>query len=144
MALTDTHGFIFDPKSGDFRWLSGRWDAAVPDMQLDALMLAKGSKVYRWQGGRTSKPMVWRSKEFVLPPGERLGCARVMSEEPDAIAFTLIVDGVRVFSLAAGEVPKTGFRLPPVRGRRWQVEVGGVAKVERVMLASSMAEVSIS
>ena len=94
--------------------------------------------------GRTSKPMVWRSKEFVLPPGERLGCARVMSEEPDAIAFTLIVDGVRVFSLAAGEVPKTGFRLPPLRGRRWQVEVGGVAKVERVMLASSMAEVSIS
>lgn len=144
VALTDTHGFIFDPKSGDFRWLSGRWDAAVPDMQLDALMLAKGSKVYRWQGGRTSKPMVWRSKEFVLPPGERLGCARVMSEEPDAIAFTLIVDGVRVFSLAAGEVPKTGFRLPPLRGRRWQVEVGGVAKVERVMLASSMAEVSIS
>lgn len=144
VALTDTHGFIFDPKSGDFRWLSGRWDAAVPDMQLDALMLAKGSKVYRWQGGRTSKPMVWRSKEFVLPPGERLGCARVMSEEPDAIAFTLIVDGVLVFSLAAGEVPKTGFRLPPLRGRRWQVEVGGVAKVERVMLASSMAEVSIS
>lgn len=79
-----------------------------------------------------------------MPPGERLGCARVMSEEPDAIAFTLIVDGVLVFSLAAGEVPKTGFRLPPLRGRRWQVEVGGVAKVERVMLASSMAEVSIS
>ena len=30
--MTDTHAFIFDPKSGDLRELTNRWDAAVSDM----------------------------------------------------------------------------------------------------------------
>ncbi|MEE9705833.1 hypothetical protein [Aeromonas veronii] len=142
VALTDSHGFVFDPKSGDFRWLSDRWDAAVPDMQLDALMLAKGAKLYQWRGGSVPLAMRWRSKEFVLPPGVRLGVARLMGESLREVGFALWLDGVKVFELVAGDVPETAFRLPPLRGRRWQVEVTGTAAVERIMLGGSVAEVS--
>ena len=142
VALTDSHGFVFDPKSGDFRWLSGRWDAAVPDMQMDALMLAKGTQLFQWRGGSAPLSMRWRSKEFILPPGVRLGVARLMGESLGSVGFSLWLDGVKVFELAAGSVPETGFRLPPLRGRRWQVEVTGTAAVERIMLGGSVSEVS--
>lgn len=142
VALTDSHGFVFDPKSGDLRWLSDRWDAAVPDMQLDALMLAKGAQLYQWRGGSVPLAMRWRSKEFVLPPGVRLGVARLMGESLSSVGFSLWLDGVKVFELAAGAVPDTAFRLPPLRGRRWQVEVTGTAAVERIVLGGSVAEVS--
>jgi hypothetical protein len=141
VALTDSHGFVFDPRSGDLRWLTGRWDAAVADMQLDALMIAKGTQLHQWRGGGVALPMCWRSKEFVLPPGIRLSCARVMSRSVERVGFVLIVDGARVFELKAGQVTPTGFRLPPLRGRRWQVEVSGTAEVERITLGASMAEV---
>jgi len=143
VAQTDSHGFVFDPRSGDLRWISGRWDAAVADMQLDALMIAKGTQLHQWRGGAAALPMCWRSKEFVLPPGMRISCARVMSEAVEQVGFTLIVDGVRVFELMVGLVPPSGFRLPPLRGRRWQVEVRGTAEVERITLGGSMAEVCL-
>ncbi len=66
-----------------------------------------------------------------------------MSEAIEQVGFVLIVDGVRVFELAVGQVPHTGFRLPPMRGRRWQVEVSGTAEVERITLGGSMAEVCL-
>lgn len=144
VALTDSHGFVFDPKSGDLRWLSDRWDTAVPDMQLDALMVAKGAALYQWRGGVAPLPMIWRSKVFVLQPGVRLGCAKVVSDLINQCHFTLIIDGVRVFSLSEGQVPVGVFRLPPLRGRCWQVEVAGTAVIERITLGTSMAEVALS
>ncbi|MFR9719867.1 hypothetical protein ACL00X_10975 [Aeromonas diversa] len=142
VALTDTHGFVFDPKSGDFRILSGRWDAAVADMQLDALMIAKGNQLHQWRGGDVALPMRWRSKVFVLPPGVRLGAARLMGDELAKVGFALWVDGVKVFELLPGLVPPGAFRLPSVRGRRWQVEINGTAAVERITLGGSITEVS--
>jgi hypothetical protein len=111
-------------------------------MQLDALMLAKGLELYQWRGGATPLPMIWRSKEFELPLGVRLGCARVTSDQISQCRFTLIIDDVRVFSLAEGQIPAGVFRLPPLRGRRWQVEVAGTAVIERITLGSSIAEVA--
>lgn len=65
-----------------------------------------------------------------------------MGESLGSVGFSLLLDGVKVFELAAGAVPETAFRLPPLRGRRWQVEVTGTAAVERIMLGGSVAEVS--
>ena len=41
MGMTDTHAFIFDPKSGDLRELTNRWDAAVSDMESDSSTLPR-------------------------------------------------------------------------------------------------------
>lgn len=114
----------------------------MPDMQLDALMLAKGAQLYQWRGGSVPLAMRWRSKEFVLPPGVRLGVARLMGESLSSVGFSLWLDGVKAFELAPGSVPEAAFRLPPLRGRRWQVEVTGTAAVERIMLGGSVSEVS--
>lgn len=141
VALTDTHGFIFDPKSGDFRWLSGRWNAAYTDMQSDALIIAKGSLLFKWRGSSQPMAMRWRSKEFVLPPNAMLQSARIMSPDVSKISFSLYVDGQLAASVPTGGVPNGAFRLPALRGRIWQVEVCGAAPVERITLGSSMGEV---
>ncbi|ATY83435.1 hypothetical protein CVS42_11075 [Aeromonas veronii] len=143
VALTDSHGFVFDPKSGDFRWLSGRWDAAVPDMQMDALMIAKGAELFKWRGGSKALTMRWRSKLFVLPRWQRISCAKVTADDITQIGVALRVDGEEVFRLPIGQVPSTGFRLPPLRGDRWQIEVEGSSVVDRITLGGSMAEVSL-
>ena len=57
--------------------------------------------------------------------------------------FALIIDGVRVFALTEGQVSVGVFRLPPLRGRRWQVEVAGSAVIERITLGTSIAEVAV-
>lgn len=144
VALTDTHSFVFDPRAGDFTLLSGRWDAAVTDMQQDALMVAKGRQVHEWLGGSARQSMRWRSKVFVLPPATRLSCARIMSEQLAEVGFSLWVDGNKAFELAPGHVVETVFRLPPLRGKRWQVEVYGTGVVERITLGSSLVEVALS
>lgn len=143
VALTDSHGFVFDPKSGDFRWLSGRWDAAVPDMQMDALMITKGTALFKWRGGSKALTMQWRSKLFVLPRWQRISCAKVTADDATQVGFALRVDGEEVFRLPIGQVPSTGFRLPPLRGDRWQIEVEGSSVVGRITLGGSIAEVSL-
>lgn len=144
VALTDSHGFVFDPRSGDLRTISGRWDAAVPDLQLDSLVLAKGKQLISWRGGDAQIPMRWRSKRFIAPPGTRLSCARVVSSALGKVGFTVIVDGRTVFTVPVGQLSPSAFRLPPVRGSKWQVEVSGAADVERICLGGSMLEVSQS
>ncbi len=106
-------------------------------------MLAKGLELYQWRGGDAALPMIWRSKEFELPLGVRLSCARVTSDLISQCRFTLIIDGVRVFSLTEGQVPAGIYRLPPLRGRRWQVEVASTAVIERITLGTSIAEVTV-
>lgn len=142
VALTDTTGFIFDPRSGDFRWLTGRWNEAYPDMSLDALVLAKANQLYRWRGTTTKIPMRWRSKEFVMPPSTKMQTARIVSPDLNNVSITMTVDGVQVMNIPAGSVPAAAFRLPAIRGRVWQVEVSGAATVERIVIGSSMAEVA--
>ncbi|WP_230407466.1 hypothetical protein [Plesiomonas shigelloides] len=57
------------------------------------------------------------------------------------VSFSLYVDGELAASVPVGSVPNGAFRLPALRGRIWQVEVGGAAPVERITLGSSMSEV---
>lgn len=142
IGMTDTHAFVFDPKSGDFRQLTHRWDAAYLDMERDALVMAKGTQLYQWQGASTPLPMLWRSKVFPVPAGIRLSCARVVSRQLAQIGFSLMVDGVTVMTLPIGSVPPGCFRLPALRGWGWQVEVQGAGEVQRITLGSSVAQVS--
>jgi hypothetical protein len=110
-------------------------------MQADALIIAKGSLLFKWRGSSQPMAMRWRSKEFVLPPNAMLQSARIMSPDVSKVSFSLYVDGQLAASVPVGSVPNGAFRLPALRGRIWQVEVGGAAPVERITLGSSMSEV---
>ena len=141
VAMTDTHAFIFDPKSGDLRELTNRWDAAVSDMESDSLYVAKGRNLQIWRGGSASNgQLVWRSKRFMVPEGTSFSCCRVLAQDAGQVGIKLIVDGEQVMELSPGNLVPGAFRLPPVRGRFWQIEVFGTSVVSRITLASSMAE----
>ena len=141
VAMTDTHAFIFDPKSGDLRELTNRWDAAVSDMESDRLFVAKGTDLQVWRGGSAGNgQFVWRSKLFMMPDGTPLGCCRLLADDITKVGIKLTVDGEHVMDWPPGNLAFGTFRLPPVRGRWWQVEVYGASAVKRITLAGSMAE----
>lgn len=143
IGLTDTTGFIYDPQTGDFRELSNRWDAAYNDMTADALYLAKGTALYSWRGGSESNvEFRWRSKEFIENQGTSFSSCRIVSDDISKIGMMLFIDGVQELDLSASILPDGAFRLPAFRGYKWQIEVRGNAKVERITLATSMQEMS--
>lgn len=143
IAISDTTAFVFDPKSGDLRYLSNSWDAAYNDMTADALYLAKGTSLYSWRSSNESNvQFYWRSKEFIEPEGSSFSCCRIVADDITKIGMRLLLDGAQVLELVEGNIPSVAFRLPALRGYRWQIEVYGNSKVSRITLATSMQELN--
>lgn len=141
IAQTDTHAFIFDPKSGDLRELSNRWIAAYADMERDQLVIAKGNALHLWRAGSSANgQFVWRSKRFMVLDGTSFNCCRVLADDLAQVGLVLIVDGAQVLDLSPGNLTASAFRLPPLRGRFWQIEVYGTSQVRRITLAGAMGE----
>lgn len=143
IGQSDSHSFIYDPKSGDLRSLSNRWDAACHDMLRDELYLVKGTALSRWSRDEGAPlDCFWKSKPFDLAPGTQLNCAMVVADDMSKVALMVWADGALVMTLPKGSVPAVGFRLPPARATSWQVAVQSQTPVHRIRLASSMAELS--
>lgn len=143
LAISDTTSFVFDPKSGDFRYLSNSWDAAYNDMTADSLYLAKGSALYSWRSSDESNVQFqWRSKEFIEPEGSSFSSCRIIADDITKIGMKLFIDGEQALDVTEGNVPEGGFRLPAIRGYKWQIEVYGNSKVSRITLATSMQELN--
>ncbi len=139
IGITDTHAFMYDPVSGDFREMTNRWDTAYNDLESDSLFVAKGKALFKWRGDSVANTnYTWRSKEFTAT-GVSYSCVRITRGEGD-ISVRIYADGVQVMDLES--VPQTAFRLPAIRGDKWQIEVFGLAEVERIQLATSMAELA--
>jgi hypothetical protein len=112
-------------------------------MTADALYLAKGTALYSWRGGSESNvEFRWRSKEFIENQGTSFSSCRIVSDDISKIGMMLFIDGVQELDLSASILPDGAFRLPAFRGYKWQIEVRGNAKVERITLATSMQEMS--
>ena len=79
----------------------------------------------------------------MVPEGTSFSCCRLLAADIGQVGIKLIVDGEQVMELALGNLVPGAFRLPPVRGRFWQIEVFGTSVVSRITLASSMAEMVI-
>lgn len=140
IAQYDDGAFIFDPQTQSFTRLSATWGAAYHYLQKDALFIEQDGALKAWRGGASLIPMTWQTKEFLLPKQSRLTCARIQADEPELLAVEFIVDGESVYSLAEGELTNEPFRLPPVRGSKWQVKMTGASQVERILMADSFSE----
>ena len=130
-------GFIFNPEDGHFTELDFYADAAVRDLEDDALYLAMGTELKQWNEGTGLLDYQWRSKVYQGKP-VKFNSARVLAQSYSNLRFRLYRDDVLVM-----EQPVTsdrGFRLPPGRGARWQVELAGTDTVFSVAMASSMGE----
>ncbi|EGR0766134.1 hypothetical protein ETS23_20915 [Vibrio parahaemolyticus] len=140
VALCDAGAFVYDPVSQSFITLSGSWDAAYNDLYSDKLFLAKGNEVYVWKGDLTEKSLTWQSKTFLTPIDVLLTCARVQSPNSERLSVEFYADGELLHSIPAGELTNDAFRLPAIRATKWIVKIMGDAKVERILLATSMQE----
>lgn len=140
VAQCESGAFLFDLASSSFTRLSHRWTAAYAYLPHDALYYAKGSELYRWRAGSSVIGMEWLSKPFLIPQHTLLTCARIQSPDPSRLALSVLADGQEVLVLAQGELTAEPFRLPPIRASRWQLKVSGTAKVERLLLGDTFAE----
>lgn len=140
IAQYDGGAFIFDPGSQSFTRLSNIWDTAFNYLQQDTLFIAQGTALKEWRRGQALIPMTWQTKEFIIPQNTFLTCARIQADAPEALKVIFIADGNIFYTLEMGELSNEPFRLPPVRGQKWQVRIVGQSKVERILLADSLSE----
>jgi hypothetical protein len=142
IAKYDGGAFIFDPISQDFIHLSATWDCAYNDLEQDQLYITNGTTVSKWRSSDSLVSFEWQSKAFMMPRNSVLNSARVQSPSPELIGIEFIADDETVHTVAIGELTDEAFRLPPVRASKWQVKLTGTAEVERILIASSMQELS--
>ena len=142
IAQYEGGAFIFDPDNQSFTQFSDSWDCACSDIETDTLYVAKGAEIYSYKTAETYREATWRSKTFLLPKSTMLSCARVQAAAPELLTVNFYVDGALAYTVAKGELSDAGFRLPAVRGMKWEVEVIGKSEVERIVMATSMKELA--
>ncbi|MEI7215259.1 hypothetical protein WCT97_21875 [Pectobacterium versatile] len=146
LALYDTDngvaGFIFDPANMDIRHITTSFDTAYNDPAGDTLYIVKGRQLYTFNDGAFNLNMRWRSKQYLAPAHTAFSCLRVMSNALSHVGVILHVDGRSALHLPPGSLRESLVKLPPIRGKRWQVEVYGSVQVDRITLATSMQEMT--
>jgi len=133
-------GFVIDPlnPNGIYFMDTGYTALHFDDLQ-DQLYVLAGGNIQRWNEGA---PMTYRfrSKEFRLPRPLNFAAAEVVASGYP-VTVRVFADGVlRHTQAVANQNP---FRLPSgFMGHVWQIEIEGTHNVQRVTLATSMAELA--
>lgn len=134
-------GFIFDVRSGQFILHDMYADAGYHDILRDKLFLAvadSGNKVKPWGYGNT-KSYIWRSKKFSLPQVMGFSCAQLEAEAyPMTLKFYL--DNTLYHTQTVQN--RNPFRLPAKVGRDLEMQVEGSNEVFSLSIANSMTELA--
>jgi hypothetical protein len=138
---TQSGGFIFDVRSGQFILHDIYADAGYHDLLRDKLFLAvndSGNKVKPWSGGSV-KSYIWRSKKFSLPQVMGFSCAQLEAEAyPVTMKFYL--DNTLYHTQTVQN--RDPFRLPAKVGRDLEMQVEGSSEVFSLSIANSMTELA--
>jgi len=138
---TQSGGFIFDVRSGQFILHDMYADAGYHDLLRDKLFLAvndSGNKVKTWGAGST-KSYTWRSKKFSLPQVMGFSCAQLEAEAyPMTLKFYL--DNTLYHTQTVQN--RDPFRLPAKVGRDLEMQVEGANEVFSLSIANSMTELA--
>ena len=135
-------GFIFDPKTGDFRHFEHAADCGFNNLVDDTLYLCKNGELVKWGSGSTKMDYRWRSKDFEASD-INFSCAMVKGVDVNLSGIKVFADEVEVLHLTPGEIPEMAFRLPTTRGDSWAFEVYGKGTVHSVSVATTMREVIV-
>jgi len=138
---TQSGGFIFDVRSGQFILHDIYANAGYHDLLLDKLFLVvddSGNKVKSWAGG-TAKSYTWKSKKFTMPQIMGFSCAQL---EAEAYPMTLkfYADTVLIHTQTVQD--RNPFRLPAKVGRDWEMQIEGSKEVFSLSIANSMSELA--
>ena len=138
---TQSGGFIFDVRSGQFILHDMYADAGYHDLLLDKLFLAvndSGNKVKTWGTG-SNKSYTWKSKKFTMPQVMGFSCAQLEAEAyPMTVKF--YADTTLVHTQTVQN--RDPFRLPSKVGRDWEMQIEGAQEVFSLSIANSMSELA--
>ncbi|GGI85782.1 hypothetical protein GCM10007978_24300 [Shewanella hanedai] len=132
--------FIFDPTSADFRHFDVTANCGFNSLIDDALYLCQNGIISRWEDAEGSMQYIWRSKEY-RAPDMSYSCARVTGKAVELSGIKIFADNNEILHLLPGDIPNYAFRLPSIRGDRWEFELYGSGEVHSVSIAVSMQEI---
>ena len=114
--------------------------AAFVDRTTDTLYLATGSSIVASFGGSARRAGRWRSAVLTMQQQAALAWAKVYGDQSPANPVTLrwFADGQLRYTTQITSLEPV--RLPPGRWLEHEVEIESQARVTRVVLASSVAE----
>ncbi|MDN3390856.1 hypothetical protein [Pseudoalteromonas sp. APC 3691] len=133
-------GFIFNPKTGDFRHFTNTAKYGFNNLEDDNLYIGSGGAVFRWEGGIEPVSYEWRSKEYQSNDFS-FSCALVRGVNLDKCGLIVYADNEAVLNIGIGDMPSAAFRLPQARGDSWAVEIFGKGVIHTVTLSTTMREV---
>ena len=138
---TQSGGFIFDVRSGQFILHDIYADAGYHDLLLDELFVAvndSGNKVKPFSGG-SEKNYTWKSKKFTMPQIMGFSCAQLEAEAyPMTVKF--YADNALIHTQTVQN--RDPFRLPSKVGRDWEMQIEGSKEVFSLSIANSMSELA--
>lgn len=132
--------FIFDVKTGDLRHFDATAYCGFNSLINDALYIAEGGSLSKWESSSDKYTYTWRSKRYETVNGS-ISCGLVKCDDITKVGLTIFADGVAVLEFDIGDVPSTAFRLPDIRANNWEVELTGTADVYSIVLAESMTQI---
>ncbi|HIF6165145.1 MULTISPECIES: hypothetical protein [Vibrio harveyi group] len=135
--------FTFDPKSGAIAFHSFGSNLGYTDL-VSGDFYVRGNdpkKLAKWGQGEPLS-YIWRSKEYYAYEPS-FSTVYVRAKEPELVGLRIIADGQVLHDYAVGTLDTRPTRIPPRRARSWQFELYGTGEIEGVIMATSMAEVSI-
>jgi len=114
--------------------------ALYNDIKSDALYLAIGSNVKRWDAGSTDLTYTWRSKIFVGPKPENMAAGQVFAESYP-LTFKIYAGGVlKHTQTVANDKP---FKLPSgYKAKEYEIEVSGTATINSLFLATTVKDLA--
>ena len=147
------NGFVVDLKSQQFiRHNLVDIKAGYSDLRSDQLYLVTPSRqVVKWGSGANLTGR-WKSKKFSLPQVTGFACAQVEAESYAGLKCALYRDGVYVKTELSSKADaldppvaprlhgRYPFRLEPLQGRDWEVDLTVTQEVFNVVVGQSMAE----
>ena len=148
-------GFVMDFKSNQFiRHNISGITAGYTDLRNDKLYLVNSSKqVVPWGEGSYLTGR-WRSKVFTLPQITGFSCAQVEAETYSGVACAIYRDGVKLATELTADSDLVGttstrriegrypFRLAPLQGRDWEIDLTVTQEIFHVAVAQAMAEIA--
>jgi len=144
----DGHGIVFDlAEGGESRLEIGdfvltSFNAEYAKVNDDGNMyLINDGDVYHWDNGDDVLPYTWKSKQIEVLPRSNASVLYISGK--GKVSVRIWADGCPVFECEDMEIRCKPWRLPRLKKAcDWQVELRGVACLDRVVLASSMSEIS--
>lgn len=122
-------------------WETDQYATALyNDIKTDALYMAIGSNVKKWDAGTTSLSYTWKSKVFLAPRPQNMGAGQVFA---DTYPVTMKVYGDGVLRHTQTVANDRPFKLPSgFKVKEFEIEVSGTAAINSVFIASTAKELA--